>query len=78
MSMKFFEVQKYIILTEHMVDSFAVVINGNKWKSIPENLQKVVIAGIRKGREKSDSVFIPVDDDNLRSPLYISQSRAYV
>jgi tripartite ATP-independent transporter DctP family solute receptor len=61
MSMKFHEVQKYIILTEHMVDSFAIVINQDKWNSIPADLQKIVVDGIKHGRAKSDEVIINGD-----------------
>jgi tripartite ATP-independent transporter DctP family solute receptor len=39
---KFFEVQKYMILTGHMLQSNYVVVNESFFRSLPENFQKIL------------------------------------
>ena len=65
LAQKFHEVQKYIIITEHMIDGFAVTINGNVWKSIPSDLQEKIIAGIKEGRKASDKVILDMDAEAI-------------
>jgi TRAP-type C4-dicarboxylate transport system substrate-binding protein len=65
LAQKFYEVQKYIIVTEHMIDGFAVTINGNTWRSIPADLQQKIIDGIKEGRKASDKVIMEKDKEAL-------------
>jgi tripartite ATP-independent transporter DctP family solute receptor len=65
LAQKFYEVQKYIIITEHMIDGFAVTINGNTWKSIPADLQQKIIAGLKEGRAASDKVIREKDAEAI-------------
>jgi len=39
---KFYEVQKYLSLTNHVWDGFWIVANGDAWKRLPEDMQAVV------------------------------------
>jgi tripartite ATP-independent transporter DctP family solute receptor len=39
---KFYEVQKYLSLTNHVWDGFWIVANGNAWKRLPKDIQEVV------------------------------------
>lgn len=41
-SMKFYEVQKYMTMTNHIYHTYAAVMNKAAWESLPEDLQKVV------------------------------------
>ena len=44
---KFYEVTKYIVLTDHKVDSVWPSINEKKWQSLGEELQIKVMEEIR-------------------------------
>jgi TRAP-type transport system periplasmic protein len=39
---KFYQVQKYCSLTNHMWVGYWMLVNGNFWKSLPANYQKIV------------------------------------
>jgi TRAP-type C4-dicarboxylate transport system substrate-binding protein len=39
---KFYEVQKYVSMTNHMWDAFFMVANGKAWARLPGNLQEIV------------------------------------
>lgn len=41
---KFYEVQKYLALSNHVWDGFWMVANGPAWKRLPEDLQQLVNA----------------------------------
>lgn len=41
-SSKFYEVQKYITMSNHMADTWVVGMNSNKFKSLPEDMQKLI------------------------------------
>ncbi len=54
-SANFFEVQKYVNLTEHVISWIYVVIGDKKLKSLPQDLQAIVIdAGQEMQRYESD------------------------
>jgi tripartite ATP-independent transporter DctP family solute receptor len=65
LAQKFYEVQKYIIITEHMIDGFAVTINSGKWNSIPADLQQKIRDGLNVGRGASDAVILEKDAEAL-------------
>jgi tripartite ATP-independent transporter DctP family solute receptor len=47
-ALKLNEVQKYAAITNHLWDGFPQLANGNVWKSIPVDLQKVIADNINK------------------------------
>jgi tripartite ATP-independent transporter DctP family solute receptor len=51
---KFYEVTKYIVLTNHVVDSTWPTINEKKWKSLSKEQQGWVLAAANKAREFCD------------------------
>ncbi len=51
---KFYEVTKYIVLTNHVVDSTWPTINEKKWKSLTKEQQDWVMAAAGKAREFCD------------------------
>lgn len=50
-SMKFYEVQKYMTLTNHAYHTYAAVVNKGTWDSLPEDLQQVMRDAFDKGRD---------------------------
>lgn len=50
-SMRFYEVQKYMTLTNHTYHTYAAVMNKQAWESLPEDLQKVVEDAMAVGRD---------------------------
>lgn len=53
--MKFYEVQKYIILTGHLTGNISPIMNMDKWNSLPEDLQKIVVEGLKLGGRNSNA-----------------------
>ncbi len=45
---KFYEVQKYCSLTNHVWDGSWIVMNGRAWKSLPDDLREVVSRGFNE------------------------------
>ncbi|MDO4633164.1 MAG: sialic acid TRAP transporter substrate-binding protein SiaP [Eubacteriales bacterium] len=54
-SAKFYEVQKSITVTNHLVDSVWPAINNAKWESLTDAQKQIVKDGIEVGREYCDS-----------------------
>jgi TRAP-type transport system periplasmic protein len=52
---KFYEVTKYIVLTDHVVDSVWPAINEKKWQSLSKRQQGWVMKALEKGREFCDT-----------------------
>lgn len=50
-SMKFYEVQKYMTMTNHIYHTYGAVMNKAAWESLPPDLQKVVKAAFDTGRD---------------------------
>jgi tripartite ATP-independent transporter DctP family solute receptor len=48
---KFYEVTKYIVLTDHVVNAVWPTINENKWKSLTPEDQELVMKAIDKARQ---------------------------
>src|SRR5690606_9453177 len=42
---KFYEVQKYMSLTNHVWDGFWIIANGAAWKHLPDDVQNVANTG---------------------------------
>jgi len=54
-SAKFYEVQKSITLTNHLVDSVWPAINTEKWNSLTEAQQDIILQGVEAGRDFCDT-----------------------
>ncbi len=54
-SAKFYEVQKSITLTNHLVDSVWPAINMDKWNSLTDAQKDIILQGVEAGREYCDS-----------------------
>src|SRR6266487_5067359 len=65
---KFYEVQKYVSLTNHMWDGFWTLANGRAWASLPKDLQEIIVRNVNKAavEERQD---IRKLNDSLRSKL---------
>lgn len=53
-SAKFYEVQKSITITNHLVDSVWPAINTAKWNSLTPEQQQIVLDGVEAGRKYCD------------------------
>jgi tripartite ATP-independent transporter DctP family solute receptor len=53
---RFYEVQKYVSLTNHTWDGFWTLVNGRAWASLPKDLQEIVTDNINEAamRERED------------------------
>jgi len=51
---KFYEVTKYIVLTDHVVDSVWPTINEKKWQTLSKQQQDWVVAALVKAKEFCD------------------------
>jgi tripartite ATP-independent transporter DctP family solute receptor len=60
--MKFFEVQKYLILTNHLIFNLITTFNLEKFKTLPAEFQKIVAESIiqanKECREKNDELTV--------------------
>ena len=54
-SAKFYEVQKSITLTNHLVDSVWPAINKAKWDSLTDAQKDIILQGVEAGRDYCDS-----------------------
>ena len=46
---KFYEVQKYLILTGHVVEPYEIIMNKDAWSGLPEHLKELVVEGFNVG-----------------------------
>lgn len=55
---KFYEVQKYVSMTNHMWDGLNVLVNGRAWRALPPELQDVLARNIDAAamKERADLV----------------------
>ena len=53
---KFYEVTKYIVLTDHFINPVFPTINEKKWQELGPELQEKVYQALEKAREKCDSL----------------------
>jgi tripartite ATP-independent transporter DctP family solute receptor len=65
---KFYEVQKYVSVTNHMWDGFWTLANGRAWASLPKDLQEIIARNINEAavEERQD---IRKLNDSLRGKL---------
>ena len=62
---KFYEVTKYIILTDHVVNSILPTINEKRWQSLSEIDQLLVRMAIEKAREFCDETNLKAEAELL-------------
>lgn len=62
-SAKFYEVQKSITLTHHLVDSVWPAINNAKWESLTDAQKDIVLQGIEAGRDYCDTTNLQKEED---------------
>lgn len=62
---KFYEVTKYIVLTNHVVDSTWPTINEKKWQSFTEQQKDWVMEAIEKSRVVCDATVLKVESGIL-------------
>jgi tripartite ATP-independent transporter DctP family solute receptor len=62
-SAKFYEVQKSITITNHLVDSVWPAINNDTWNSMTEAQQEIILQGVEAGREYCDSTNLQKEED---------------
>jgi len=53
---KFYEVTKYIILTDHLIDSVFPTINEKKWQSLTPDQQEKIYQAVEKARQLCDQL----------------------
>lgn len=62
-SAKFYEVQKSITLTNHVVDSVWPAINKGVWDSMTDAQKDIILQGVEAGREFCDSTNLQKEED---------------
>lgn len=62
-SAKFYEVQKSITLTHHLVDSVWPAINTEKWNSLTDAQKDIILKGVEVGRDYCDTTNLQKEED---------------
>ena len=62
-SAKFYEVQDSITLTDHLVDSVWPAINLDKWNSLTEAQQQIILEGVEVGRQFCDETNLQKEEE---------------
>jgi TRAP-type transport system periplasmic protein len=65
---KFYEVQKYVSMTNHMWDGYWMLCNGRAWKELPDDIRQVVARELNRAAEE-DRKDIAALDASLRGKL---------
>jgi tripartite ATP-independent transporter DctP family solute receptor len=65
---KFYEVQKYVSMTNHMWDGYWMLCNGRAWKGLPDDIQATVSRELNRAAEE-DRSDIATLDSSLRNSL---------
>jgi TRAP-type transport system periplasmic protein len=67
-TVKFYEVQKYVSMTNHMWDGFWMLCNGPAWKGLPDDVRQVVSRELNRVAEE-DRQDIAALDASLKAKL---------
>lgn len=59
---KFYEVQKFLALTNHVVNDANYVMSNKKWESLPEDLQSILEKGIAEAADYHTSLFMDEEE----------------
>jgi TRAP-type C4-dicarboxylate transport system substrate-binding protein len=62
-SAKFYEVQKYLILTEHIITPRLVVINENTWQKLNKDDQRILQKAIEEGIAYNNAEILKREED---------------
>lgn len=62
---KFYEVQDYIALTNHILNDANYIVSEITWKKLPEDLQKILKDGVKKAADLHTSLFQKDEKDLL-------------
>jgi TRAP-type C4-dicarboxylate transport system substrate-binding protein len=62
---KFYEVTKYIVLTDHVVDSVWPTINEKKWQSLTAEQQGWIMQAVEKARDFCDKKVLDTEANIL-------------
>jgi len=65
---KFYEVQKYVSMTNHMWDGYWMLCNGRAWRNLPADIRQIVSAELNRAVDE-DRKDIAALDASLRSQL---------
>ncbi len=67
-SQKFYEVQKYVAMTNHLFTAFSLVANAERWQAVPSDLRQVAEANFNAAAlaERNDII---ASDKTLQSTL---------
>lgn len=75
-SMKFYEVQDYLTLTNHLYSPWPVIINQDFWDNLPEDLQKVVMEAAEETRDYNRQ--LSAEDEAESLDLLTEEGMEYV
>jgi TRAP-type transport system periplasmic protein len=64
---KFFEAQKYIMLTEHIITPLLMIINERVWRSLAPDSQKIMLAAAQEARELNNKLMLEQEGAFLES-----------
>ncbi len=67
-SVKFYEVQKYVSMTNHMWDGYWMLCNGRAWKNLPEEVSQIVSRELNRAADE-DRQDIASLDGSLKGQL---------
>jgi TRAP-type C4-dicarboxylate transport system substrate-binding protein len=62
-AMKFYEVQKYLSLTAHILSNGIVVMNNPKYQSMPADIQKILSEEARAAGEYTGNLYATQGDE---------------
>lgn len=75
-SMKFYEVQDYMTMTDHTYHTYAAVMNKNSWDSLPEDLQEVMMDAFNQARDYGRELTIEDEKrilENIKDQIKITE-----
>ena len=64
---KFYEAQKYLMLTEHIITPLPMIINERVWRSLTPDNQKIMLAAAQEAREVNNKLMLEQEDAFLDS-----------
>ena len=60
---KFYEVQKFLIITDHMVNSIIPVVNAQTWSRIPAAQQQIILDALVEGRKLNNDRTVKAENE---------------
>ena len=64
---KFYEAQKYLMLTEHIITPLPMIINERVWRGLSPDTQKIFMAAAEEARELNNKLMLEQEDAFLES-----------